>query len=317
MLSLTDFINAVEENDLEVDAVMAIRNDTILGLHRFSDDIYHNVFSVAKSHLATAVGFAIDEEKLSLDDKPIDAFADIIPDDVDPRWNDVTLYNLMTMTSGHGEPFLMTSDRKKLRGETAEKLPEAMMDEWLIFAFTRPMMYEPGEKFSYGNLAPYVAGRMLEKTVGMSVCDYLYEKFWSRIGTAKPRWDTDSKGHTFPASDLFLDIVDMAKLGQLYASGGTYKGIRFLSKEWVKNAGAFHVPSSSINPVGNAIDEEAGYGFYFWRNYGDKNSYRCYGREAQFVIIMPDKNAVIAVQSMQHDVQPVMNAIWEYIFPQI
>ena len=94
--------------------------------------------------------------------------------------------------------FLMTSDRKKLRGETAEKLPEAMMDEWLIFAFTRPMMYEPGEKFSYGNLAPYVAGRMLEKTVGMSVCDYLYEKFWSRIGTAKPRWDTDSKGHTFP-----------------------------------------------------------------------------------------------------------------------
>ena len=51
MLSLTDFINAVEENDLEVDAVMAIRNDTILGLHRFSDDIYHNVFSVAKRYL--------------------------------------------------------------------------------------------------------------------------------------------------------------------------------------------------------------------------------------------------------------------------
>ncbi|WP_329885802.1 serine hydrolase [Pseudoramibacter sp. HA2172] len=118
----------VEENDLEIDAVMAIKNNTILGLHRFSDDIYHNVFSVAKSHLATAVGFAIDEGKLSLDDKPIETFADIIPGDIDPRWNDVTLYNLMTMTSGHGEPFLMASDRKKLRGETEEKLPEEMMN---------------------------------------------------------------------------------------------------------------------------------------------------------------------------------------------
>lgn len=317
MLDLTNFIGAVEEKALKVDAVMAIKDDAILGLHRFSEAIDHNVFSVAKSHLATAIGFAIDEGKLSLDDKPIDAFADIIPGDIDPRWQDVTLYHLMTMTSGHGQPFLMASDRKKLLGETEEKLPEAMMNEWLIFAFTCPMMYEPGERFSYGNLAPYVAGRMLEKAVGMSVCDYLYEKFWRPVGTAKPRWDTDAKGHTFPASDLFLDIVDMAKLGQLYASGGTYKGTRFLPEEWVKKAGAFHVPSSPINPTGNAIDEEAGYGLYFWRNHGDKNSYRCYGREAQFVLIMPDKNAVIAVQSMQHDVQPVMDAIWEHIFPQL
>lgn len=317
MLNLRDFINAVETNDLKVDAVMAVKDDVILGLHRFSDDVDHNVFSVAKSHLATAIGFAVDEGKLSLDDKPIETFADIVPGDIDPRWNDVTLYNLMTMTSGHGKPFLMASDRKKLRGETKERLPETMMNEWLIFAFTCPMMYAPGKKFSYGNLAPYVAGRMLEKAVGMSVCDYLYEKFWKRVGTAKPRWDTDSKGHTFPASDLFLDIADMAKLGQLYASGGTYQGVRFLSEEWVKNAGAFHVPSSPINPAGDAIDEEAGYGLYFWRNHGDQNSYRCYGREAQFVLIMPDKKAVIAVQSMQHDVQPVMDAIWGHIFPQI
>ncbi len=317
MFTLEGFIKAVNEKNLTVDAVMAIKDGTILGLHRFTDTIIHNVFSVAKSHTATAIGFAIEEGKLSLDDKPVDMFADILPANIDPRWKDVTLYHLLTMTSGHGQPHLMAVDRRKLRGETEEKLPKEMMDEWLLFAFDCPLVYEPGEKFSYGNLAPYVAGRMLEKAVGMSICDYLYEKFWGPIGVKKPQWDADLAGHTFAASDLYLDIVDMAKLGELYAGGGVYRGKRFLSEEWVKNAGAYHVASSHINPAGNAIDEYAGYGFYFWRNHGAENSFRCYGREAQLVIILPEKNAVICVQAMNSDVQPVLDTVWEQILPQI
>ena len=298
-----------------MDAVMVVQNDTILGQHRFSDTIVHNVFSVAKSHTATAIGFAIEEGKLKLEDKPVEMFADIIPEDIDPRWKDVTLYHLLTMTSGHGQPHLMVADRKKLRGESEEKVSQEMMDEWLLFAFSCPMKYEAGEKFSYGNLAPYVAGRMLEKAVGMSICDYLYEKFWKHTGMDKPRWDADSAGHTFAASDLYLDIVDMVKLGQLYAAGGVYQGTRYLSEEWVKMAGEKHVDSSHINPAGNAIDEEAGYGFYFWRNHGAEKSYRCYGREGQFVIILPEKNAVIATQAMNSDVQPVIDTVWECILP--
>ena len=317
MFSLEGFVGAVKERNLNVDAVMAVQNGTILGLHRFTDTVIHNVFSVAKSHTATAIGFAIDEGKLSLEDKPVEMFADLVPDNIDPRWNDVTLYNLLTMTTGHGQPHLMAAERKKLRGEGETAFPQEMIDEWLLFAFSCPLVYEPGEKFSYGNLAPYVAGRMLEKAVGMSICDYLYEKFWGPIGVTKPRWDTDLHGHTFAASDLYLDIVDMAKLGQLYVSGGVYNGKRYLSEEWVKHAGAYHVASSYINPAGNAIDEEAGYGFYFWRNHGAENSFRCYGREAQFVIVLPDKNAVIAVQSMHSDVQKVLDVVWEQIYSQL
>jgi len=317
MFSLEGFIDVVKERNLGVDAVMAVQNGTILGLHRFTDTVIHNVFSVAKSHTATAIGFAIDEGKLSLEDKPVEMFADLVPEDIDPRWNDVTLYNLLTMTTGHGQPHLMAAERKKLRGEGETAFPQEMIDEWILFAFSCPLVYEPGEKFSYGNLAPYVAGRMLEKAVGMSICDYLYEKFWGPVGVAKPRWDTDLHGHTFAASDLYLDIVDMAKLGQLYASGGIYEGKRYLSEEWVKQAGAYQVASSYINPAGNAIDEEAGYGFYFWRNHGAENSYRCYGREAQFVIVLPEKNAVIAVQSMHSDVQRVLDVVWEQIYSQL
>lgn len=309
MINLQGFINTVKEQNINMDAVAVIKDGALLALHRFSDDVVHNVFSVAKSHTATAIGFAIDEGKLSLADRPVDFFADILPSDIDPKWSRVTLHNLLTMTTGHGAAHLMVVDRKMLR--------EEKNGEWLDFAFTRPMPYEPGEKFAYGNLAPYVAGRMLEKAVGTTICDYLYEKMWMPMGVCKPRWDTDLAGHTFAASDLYLDIVDMAKLGQLYASGGCFNGQRLLSEEWVKAAGSKHTDSCVLNPGGYGKDEEAGYGYYFWLNHEVPGSYRCYGREGQFVIILPEKNAVIATQAMNSNVQPILDAVWKHILPQL
>ncbi len=309
MLDLQGFINAIKEQNINMDAVAVVKDGVTLGLHRFSDTVIHNVFSVAKSHTATAIGFAVDEGKLRLTDKPVDFFPELLPADVDPKWQKVTLHHLLTMTTGHGDKHLMVVDRKKLREEG--------VDEWLTFAFTRPMPYEPGEKFVYGNLAPYVAGRMLEKAVGMSICDYLYEKMWKRMGVKKPLWETDPAGHTFAASDLYLDIVDMAKLGELYAAGGCYKGERFLSEGWVKAVGTKHIDSCVLNPGGYCADEEAGYGYYFWLNHEVDGSYRCYGREGQFVIILPERNAGIATQAMNWNVQPILDAVWKHILPQI
>ena len=309
MLDLQNFIESVKEQQINMDAVAVMADGNLLGLHRFSDTINHNVFSVAKSHTATAIGFAIDEGKLKLTDKPIDFFRDILPGGIDPKWERVTLHNLLTMTTGHGAAHLMVVDRKKLR--------EAGNKEWLNFAFTRPMPYEPGKKFAYGNLAPYVAGRMLENAVGMTICDYLYAKMWKPMGVKKPMWETDLSGHTFAASDLYIDIVDMAKLGSLYASGGLWQGKRLLSSEWINAVGTKQIDSCVLNPAGYGIDEEAGYGYYFWLNHEAPGSYRCYGREGQFVIILPEKNAIIATQAMNSNVQPILDAAWKHILPQI
>lgn len=210
-----------------------------------------------------------------------------------------------------------------LRGETAGETDEAavmltqdMREEWLRFAFAKPMVYDPGTVLSYGNLAPYVAGRMLEKVTGCSICDYFYKKFWEPLGVAKPQWDTDPAGHTFAASDLYLDIIDMIKLGQLYLGMGVVNGRRFLSEDWVRQSTCNYYDTTAIGPSRPAADEECGYGFYFWHN--TKNgSYRAYGREGQFIIVLPEQDAVIAVQSMHSDVQPILDAVWECIYPQL
>ncbi len=316
MFTLEGLIDDVKKNNIGLDAVMAIQDDVLLGLKRFNGPVKHNVFSVAKTHTVTGIGMAIDEGLLKLSDKPVDFFPEILPEDLDERWYDVTLENLLTMCSGHGKPHLMVIDRKRLRGEAEDPLPKEMQEEWLRFAFDCPMVYQPGEKFNYGNLAPYVAGRMLEKAVGKTLLDYLYEKMWQPLGVEKPVWETDQAGHTFPASDLYLDIVDMAKLGQIYLGMGEYRGRRYLSREWVENATRKHVDSNVINPAGYAKDEEMGYGFYIWEN-SLEGSYRAYGREGQFVIVIPDKNAVVATQAMHSNVQDVLDLVWEHIVPQL
>lgn len=318
---MEDFIKRAKEQNLNVDAVMVIQNDRVLGLHRFTDQIFHNVFSIAKSFLSAAIGFAVDEGSLKLTDKPYDMFSELFPEDFDVRWKQVTLFDLLTMTSGHAKAYLMAAERQILKHAAADELDgipvsSDMREEWLRFAFSRPIAYEPGTVWRYGNLAPYVAGRMLEKAAGSSVCDYLYKKFWEPLGVKKPRWDMDGAGHTFAASDLYLDITDMIKLGQLYLNKGVMNGRRFLSEGWIEQSTRKHFETSAISKSRPAPDETCGYGFYFWQN-TKRGSYRAYGKDGQFVIILPEEQAVIAVQAMHSDVQAILDAVWEEIYPQL
>lgn len=319
MLSLEKFMEDVKSKKIQMDAIMIIQDGKELAMERFCDNIYHNVYSISKSFTSTAIGMAIEEGKLKLSDKPCEMFSDIMPETASPYWKEISLKHLLTMSTGHGASHLMAKDRNILRGLTNQPMGdvnEEMKKEWLLFAFTRPIVSKPGTTFQYGNLAPYVAGRMLEKATGYTVLDYTYRKLWEPLGVKKPRWDADSAGHTFPASDLFLDIKDMIKLGQIYLGKGEFEGRRYLSEAWVNEATKCQIGSGIINPCKTAEDETAGYGYYFWRN-KHNNGYRAYGREGQFIIMLPEKNAVIAAQAMHSNVQEVLDLIWKDIEVQL
>ncbi|MDO4977846.1 MAG: serine hydrolase [Eubacteriales bacterium] len=349
MFSLDQYIKYVEENDIKMDSIMVVQNDQLLGKHFFHEEIDRNVYSIAKSFTCTAIGMLVEEGLLKVTDKPVDFFPEVVEelerrknayaektatglvgdcdgkvagkdpdgldDGMDPRWKDVTLENLMTMTSGHGAPYFMAVDRVYLRGEKEAKPDQTILDEWLFYAFTRPMVYEPGEKFVYGNLAPYVAGRMVEKVTGMTLLDFLYERLWKPLGVKKPKWETDNVGHTFPASSLYLGIEDMVKFGLVFLGKGEYHGHRYVTESWVERATSNILPSDVINPTGDAPEEKQGYGYYFWQNSGE--GYRAYGKEGQLIIILPSKNAVIVTQGRNRDCQQVFDVVKEFIYPQL
>lgn len=314
MFSVQEFEEKIEENHIHLCSYMIVQRDEVLAKKKISKKNKHNVYSIAKSYLSLAIGMAIDDGLLTLQDKPWEMFRDLFPENMDERWKRVTLEHLLTMSSGHGTPYMMAEDRKMLRSDDSLIDPE-MKEEWLKYAFTRPLEYDPGEKFLYGNQNPYIAGRMLEKVTGMTVCDYLYERLWKPMGLTKPRWETDNAGHTFTASDLYLDIESLTKLGQVYLGNGTYHGIRFVSEDWIRKSTSVHIQSSCLSPNGGADDELQGYGYYFWKN--TKEGYRANGKMGQLILVLPEKEAVVTVQARHLSSQQILDIIWETVYTRL
>ena len=56
-----------------------------------------------------------------------------------------------------------------------------------------------------------------------------------------------------------------------------------------------------------------GYGYQMWRC--RHNAYRADGANGQYILVLPDKDAVIAVTANIPDMQAELNLIWKYLLP--
>ena len=95
-----DFVKRCEEEELGVNSMMLLKNGKVVaqGCHTpYSNTTKHIMYSLSKSVTATALGFAVDEGKISLDDSICKFFPEY-----DKRGKNagITVRHLVTMTSG-------------------------------------------------------------------------------------------------------------------------------------------------------------------------------------------------------------------------
>ena len=103
----------------------------------FTPDMQHELFSVSKTFTGAAVGLAIDANRLRLDDRLGAVMPEILPDSVSPWLADVTVRDLLTMSSGMTVDWMM-------RGQE---------DHWAKVMASKPMVAEPGTKFAYDSMS--------------------------------------------------------------------------------------------------------------------------------------------------------------------
>ena len=250
-------------------------------------------FSIAKSITGTAVGFAISEGLFSLDDPVLPYFEDKIKGTMSENWQKLIVKHLLTMQMGFDKPYLMAFQRKEMK-ET----------DWEEFVLTKEMTDRPGRYFKYSNAGPYLAGRLIERTAGVPLTDYIEARIFQPLGIREYTWGKDPEGHTFAASDLLLKTEDTALFGQLWLDRGMWEGKQLVPKEWIKK---------TWDQVIATNEGESDYSLLFWR--GRNDSLCAVGRHGQYCVMIPEKSIVIAMNSMDMTGENLMEYFWTYLYP--
>ncbi|MEZ6137765.1 MAG: serine hydrolase [Pirellulaceae bacterium] len=290
----------VKAADAEVDSMhsfMLVRHGQVVAEAWWAPeaaDKPHVLWSLSKSFTSTAVGLAVAEGKLSIDDRVIDFFPDETPEEPSENLKSMRVRDLLTMSTGH-------QDEVNLRDQT----------HWRRAFLSHPVPHKPGTHFRYNTPATYMLSAIMQKVTEQKVVDYLQTRLFTPLGIAPPKWDTSPEDVSLGGYGLYLCTEDIAKFGQLYLQKGKWNGKQLIPENWIAQATSKQVSNGS-DPQ---RDWDQGYGFQFWRC--RHNAFRGDGKDGQFCIVLPDLDAVVAITANTRNMQSELNLVWEHLLPAI
>jgi CubicO group peptidase (beta-lactamase class C family) len=302
---IIDFINAVDTGRVELHSFMFIRHGKVIAegwWSPFGPDYKHIMYSASKTFTATAIGLAVSENRLKITDKVISFFPSSLPDSVSPNMKKLTVQNMLMMSVG--------ADQEPRRGVGDD-------DQIKSFIATAPSK-EPGSVFKYNNTATFMLSAIVQQVTGLTVFDYLMPRIFKPLAIRGIDWDLNPQGINLGMIGLRLRTEDMAKFGQLLIQNGIWNGKQLIPKEWVKEATSFKIVSDDggANRAPKELNDWAqGYCYQMWR--GKNNSVRLDGMAGQFVVLFPDKDAVVVLTANARDTQAELNLVHNYLIPAI
>ena len=159
----------------------------------------------------------------------------------------------------------------------------------------------------------YTLSAIVTKTTGQTTLEFLKPRLFEPLGIESAEWASSPEGYSLGGGGLKLCTEDIAKFGQLYLQKGKWHGRQLIPEKWVEQATSKQVPNDQESHSKIGIDWQQGYGFQFWRC--THNAFRGDGAGGQLCVVIPDKDAVIAITADTGDMQAELNAIWDNLYP--
>src|SRR5689334_5338729 len=215
--AILSFVQAVDTAIDAMNSVMIVRHGRVVAegwWSPFDARTPHVLYSLSKSFTSTAVGLAVAEGKLSIDDQVLKFFPDEAPAEPSANLKQMRVRDLLRMNTGQtSEAPLGITDDPKLEGQT-----------WVRRFLAHPVPYKPGTHFLYNSPATYMLSAIVQKTTGQTVLDYLRPRLFGPLGIVHPTWVASPEGINAGAYGLSVRTEDIAKFGQLYLQKGQWKG---------------------------------------------------------------------------------------------
>jgi CubicO group peptidase (beta-lactamase class C family) len=290
-----------------VDALLVIRHGYLVAEEYYngnSRNVPHQLWSVTKSFLSASVGIALEKGLIEdIDNKVIDYFPEYTFDGMDPRFNEITVGNLLAMRMG--------IDR-----EQNNLIAVITTDNWLRETFRLPLLYDPGTRFSYNSLQSLLLSAIITKTSGMNARQFAEKYLTGPMGIEIFDWGSDPQGNTIGGYDLFLTPREMAVLGYLYLNGGVIDGERIVSKEWID----LSWQKRNLNDGSWGVLTEYNYGYHWWiGKMHDFDLFIAWGMGGQFIFCVPEHDLIVVVTSNpdiswdNNQEYPVLELVSDYI----
>lgn len=299
--SLIRLIDGFEAEGIAIHTIQIRRHDIVIveaAYEPYRVQDRHMLFSLSKSFTATAIGFAVQEGLLTVQDRLIDFFPDVLPTQPCPNMERVTIRHLLSMNTGHEtEPEIFRPDR-----------------DWTEAFLGSYIPHEPGSRFLYNTAATYMLSAILTKVTGESCFEYLKKHLFEPLGfESEPWWEEAPNGISTGGFGLNLSVQDIGRFARFCLHEGQWNGKRLLAAEWFREAST----AWSDNSIGHSdadSDWAQGYGYQFWICQPE-GIYRGDGACGQFAIICPEQDMTISITSGTGKLQEILKLIWRELLP--
>jgi len=271
--AILDFIRAASTQLDSLHSIMVVRHGAVVAegwWSPYAPEYPHMMFSVSKSFTSTAVGLAISEGLLSLDDRVVELLPHDLPTEIDARLSALTVRHLLTMTTGHA-------------ADTVSLADDSHGENWARAILAQPLDFTPGTHYVYNSGATHLLSAIVQRATGERLLDYLGPRLFEPLGITDATWESSPQGIDAGGWGLNITTEQLATFGQLLLQRGQWQGGQLVPAEWIDEATSLRVDTSATD---HDLDGRQGYGYQFWRN--RLAGYRADGAFGQFCLVLPE-----------------------------
>lgn len=300
-VAIRSFLEAVQGSGQEFHSLMIIRHGHVIAegwWYPYSSKLKQQLYSLSKSFTGTAIGFAVAEGGLTVEDKVISFFPDALPDQVSDNLAALQVKHLLSMGVGQAADAMPFLERSPV-GTTWEKT-----------FLSLPVVNKPGTQFLYNSGSSYMLSSIIKKVTGVSAHEYLGPRLYKPLDIIGATWTENAEGVNMGASHLRIKTEDIAKFGYLYLQKGIWNGKQVVSKDWVREASNKQIESGHYDSSWGY-----GYGYQFWLN--PPGGFRADGAYGQYSMVLPDEDAVVAITSESISTATTMQLVWDKLVPEM
>jgi CubicO group peptidase (beta-lactamase class C family) len=299
--AIAQFFQKIEEKGYDVQGLMMMRHGKVIAEHwwaPYAPQYQHAMYSATKTFTGVAIGFAVQEGLLNIDDKVISFFPDLLPETISPQLAELSVKHLLTMSVGHVSTTYAGSGESQIRSFLAA-----------------PFAHEPGTFWVYDITASHMLSRIITKVSGVSIKEYLKTRLFDPLGINDVIWEMDNDGCNMGNGGSHMKTSDLAKMGLFLLNKGKWNGKQLLDPAWIEDATSQHIIQNqklSSEEIANANDDTSqGYGYQIWL--GRHHSFRAIGAQNQLIMVIPEYDFVIVCHSSFGDEPGLNNLIFDML----